>query len=121
MTIERVEGTQEAIAAFKQVGKDLESERAAIAVTAGEMLIPDVSKLSRRDTGAMAAGWGVGTDGTVAMFENTQDYWTYQEFGTQDIFPMYAIIRAWQQNEDTVLKAYNDEFEKVAADAGFSQ
>lgn len=121
MTIERVEGKEEAIAAFKEVGKQVESERAAFAVAAGEALIPDVSQFSRRDTGAMAAGWGVSSDGEVAAFDNTQDYWTYQEFGTQDIFPMYAILRAWQQNEETVLKAYNDEIGKVAENAGFEQ
>lgn len=115
----RIEGVPEAQRAFASVAKQATPE--ALSVAAAEAIIPDVAGFSRRDSGAMAEGWEIVGDGDVAYFMNSQDYWTYQEFGTESIEPMRAIPRAWDANEEAVLAATGEVVIEAGKDAGFEQ
>lgn len=114
----RVEGTDEAIKSFQDFGKSV-TDKAALAEAGGDVLVPYIATISRYDTGQMAAGWGITPIDDGAAFINTQDYWTYQEFGTEDIEPMGAITQAWARREDAVVEAYNEALQKAADNAGF--
>lgn len=115
----KVEGVDETIDAFNQVRK--EWDQAGAAEAAGEAILPDVRAKSRRATGAMQAGWGVQSDEEEgnAVFLNTQYYYSFQEFGSVYVEPTFAIPRAFYENEDAVLQAYEDAIMEAAEDAGF--
>jgi bacteriophage HK97-gp10 putative tail-component len=115
----RVEGIPEAQAAYRKVGRTIDYGAAAEA--AGKEMIPDIRTFTRKDSGALALGWGVESDDKEAAFVNTQDYWTYQEFGTENVDPTLAIFRSWERNEKDVVKSYDEEVTKKAANAGFTQ
>lgn len=115
----RVEGVPEAQEAFASVREDVTP--GAVAGAAAEAVIPYVSRLSRRDTGAMAQGWDVQTEDTEAYFINSQDYWTYQEFGTESIDPMHAIPQAWERAENDAIEAAGKVVIDVGKDNGFEQ
>lgn len=117
----RVEGIPEAQAAFRGVSRDFENEQAQLAEDAANTLIPDIEHLTRRDTGAMAGGWGVDTDKASAFFVNSQEYWTFQEFGTEDVEPTLAILHSWERNEKDVVAAYDKGMKQIAKDNGFEQ
>lgn len=116
-----VEGVKEAQDAFRGVGRDLSESQAAFAQDAAEVLIPDITRMSRKHTGAMSQGFGVETEETSAFFVNTEEYWTFQEFGTEDVEPTRAIQRSWERNEKDVVEAYDKNVKQTAKENGFEQ
>lgn len=117
----RVEGIEEAQKAYQKFGEKFEKDRAKTAVDAGEALIPDIERRTRRDTGALMSGWEVEEFDKGAQFLNNMDYWTFQEFGTEDIEPMRAIMGAWEANPDSAVEVYDKSLIKAGEDAGFEQ
>lgn len=115
----RVEGIPEAQQAFEDVKRGL--DKAALAEAAGQELLPSVRRYTRRDSGALLAGWDVEPSADAAMIVNAQDYMPYQEFGTEFIDPMHAVSQAWEHSEEDVLRAYDEGIKAVAEDAGFEQ
>lgn len=119
--IARVEGIPEAQAAFRGVSRDFDQEKATLAEDAANVLIPDIQHLTRVHTGAMAAGWDVDTDKDSAFFVNSQEYWTFQEFGTEDVEPTLAILHSWERNEKDVVATYDKGMKEIAEGNGFEQ
>lgn len=115
----RVEGIPEAQQAFRDVQRGI--DKTVLAEAAGQELLPSIARYSRRDTGAMAEGWGVEPSSDAAAIVNTQPYMPFQEFGTEAIDPMNAVATAWDHNQEDVLRAYDEGLKEVAEDAGFEQ
>jgi hypothetical protein len=117
--VAHVEGTKEAQDAFKEFGREL--DYGAMAQAAGDVMLPDIERMSRVKSGAMQISWETVAFEKEAYFDNSQDYWTFQEFGTESVEPSMVIVRSWEKNEKDVVKAYDGLVKETAKDAGFSQ
>lgn len=117
----KVLGIPEAQKAFRKFGREIQRQSGVVATEAAETMLPDVRAGSRRDTGTMIAGFGVDTQDEVAVFVNTEFYWTFQEFGTHEIEPTNAIMQSWEKNEKDILKEYDKHYKEIAEDNGFEQ
>lgn len=107
-----VSGIAETNRALEKVG-DFDIERAEN--EAGKAVLGKIRANTRRRTGSLASGWQV-DNGT---FINTVEYAPYQEFGTESVSPTFAIFRAWESEEASVVKAFEKEIESAASRAGF--
>lgn len=119
MTETRVEGIDEALSAFKDFGKGLDFPK--IAEDAAEAIIPDVRSFTRYKSGALQQGWDIQRDEDGAAFINSQEYMGFQEWGTDTIEPTHAVYKAWDSNQEQVVKAYDEAVKEVAEGAGFEQ
>jgi hypothetical protein len=113
-----VKGTQQVEAAFNEVShglKDLSEAHRAEA----DMLLPDVERMTRRQTGALAAGWEPVGVADAAQFTNRISYAGVQEFGwaQHNIEPTLAVQKAFEANTEKTEKVYNDAIGKLARSA----
>jgi hypothetical protein len=113
-----VKGTQQVESALKEVAarsKDLSEAHSAEA----SMLLGDVQKFTRYDTGALQAGWEPeGTPG-AAQFTNRVSYAGVQEFGwaQHNIEPSLAVEKAFNSNTSRTEQIYADAIADIARKA----
>jgi hypothetical protein len=89
--------------------------KAAAESGAVNALLPAVRANTRRQFGALQAGWQAGT----SEFINTVPYAVVQEFGGVYIDPTNAILHAWESNSEAIINAFNTEIDSAASQAGF--
>lgn len=112
-----VRGVPEVKASLHAAGAGFDEAKAS--QDAAEAILPEVKRRTRVQSGASQQSWRVEGMPDGAAFINEMEYAAYQEFGTEDIDPTYAVFHAWTDNEDDVLKAFAKEVKASGKDAGF--
>lgn len=107
-----VTGIPETVEAFRHL-ENFDIERAE--KEAGEVVLPTVASNTRTSTGLMASAWAI----EGQSFINSVDYSPMQEFGTVYVEPTFAVFRAWEEQEERVVKVFEEQIEHDAAKAGF--
>jgi len=107
-----VTGIPEVVSGFEQLAK-LDYTKAED--RAGKAVLGTVKANTRHDTGRLQGAWSV--DG--GAFINNEDYASYQEFGTRYVPGAFAVRRAWDEKQSDIEKAFAEEIENAASQAGF--
>lgn len=107
-----VTGDKEVITALNKVAA---FDVGAAETAAVNAMVPAVSAKTRKNTGALAAGWSASN----GAFVNTVSYAVVQEFGGVYIEPTNAVQQTWDQSQDAALSAFEKEIDSAAAQAGF--
>lgn len=107
-----VTGIPETVAGLEKI-VDLDYTKAE--TEAGNAVLSTVKSLTRHDSGSLQGAWSV----EGGAFVNREDYASYQEFGTRYVPATFAVRRAWDEKQSEVEKAFIEEIENAASQAGF--
>lgn len=116
----KVEGVEEAQRAFNRVKEKVE-DMPEVHKREADLLLGDITAITRKKSGVLAASWiGEGT-ATEAKFINDVEYAGVQEYGwgAHNIEPTNAIEQAFLKNEKQTEALYADAIGDIAGSAGF--
>jgi hypothetical protein len=115
-----VKGVPEVTRALEKVDRGVSNLQEAHRAEA-EMLLPSIVNATRRDTGALAAGWQADSTETEAQFINEEEYAGVQEWGWQDhnIEPTHAITEAFEKNTKETEALYGQHIAAIGERANF--
>ena len=116
----KVEGVDETVRAFNKVDSSIQDLSDAHQAEA-DMLLPEIERLTRKETGTLAGSWQTDAIATEAKFINELVYAPIQEFGwsAHNIEPTNAIARAFEANEKRTEAVYSDAIARIGDKAGF--
>lgn len=116
----KVDGVPEVTRALQKVA-DQVADLSETHKAEAEMLLPDVSRATRRLSGDLAGGWQTDGIATEARFSNDIVYAGVQEFGwaEHNIEPTNAIAQAFEGNASKTETLYADAIGRIGDGAGF--